>query len=854
MTTRLAMAFAPLLLLPTLLMAQTVEVSFGYRHVHASWSPPPAGFMEGATTATFTADVEIDTAFVQPGLVRVDPNTWRYDFAWDATDSVSFHFVDRSGSPIEVRTRPSWPPFEPGPRSVPVVVLDLAPDSLWSADLGIYVWGDGDEPNWDQRGAAWERDAEFSWFDRAGNLGHQRTVGVRINGSWNRFRAQKSFRLYFDHHAEPETIVDDFFGSAPYEHERMILRAGDESPYYFLRDVLATSVFAAAGHERSRWAPVEVWLGHEYWGLYHLRERADDEWCELTLGLSGDYVMIKDGEAVVGEREVWDDFIDEVAAADEPADNEFFVFLDAELDLVSYLDWVLLQAWSASSDNGGLSNLVLIKPQYGRWRFVCYDQDGSFSSSNRAHDFFEFYAAADAAEFEARRPPSFYVPYPGNCEPLFDLWRQLTANPRGRRLARQRWQALNEVLFTRDFNDALLDSIVAVQIEAAPRQAERWDWPITMVAAAAATIYNIGLRQPTAMDHFDEFMDVRMDPVELDAFTVAGPNAAVEVAWHTEREIDCVNWILERRGEPDQPWRTAGIVDAAGGPGSPVWYQFTDTTAPPGDQHQYRLSHKTVAGTIVVHPWLETWTAAPPVPAVVINEFLASNSSVNADETGSYEDWVELYNPGVTAVSLDGFHLTDDLDEPLKWPLPDGLVLGPGDYLLIWCDDDPGDGPLHATFKLSADGESVGVFDADATVIDGYTFGPQTTDVSEGRLPDGGADWVFFSAPTPGASNRPTAVGDAPRPLTLSSWPNPFNPQTTIRYVLPAAGRVSLRVYDLAGRVVRTLVAGVVQPVGAHEIAWDGRDARGRSLASGSYICRITANHRAATHRITLVR
>jgi hypothetical protein len=46
---------------------------------------------------------------------------------------------------------------------------------------------------------------------------------------------------------------------------------------------------------------VEVYFTDEYWGLYHLRERPDEEWAELTLGLSGDYVMIKDGVEVHGD-------------------------------------------------------------------------------------------------------------------------------------------------------------------------------------------------------------------------------------------------------------------------------------------------------------------------------------------------------------------------------------------------------------------------------------------------------------------------------------------------------------------------------------------------------------------------
>ncbi|HOP05765.1 MAG TPA: lamin tail domain-containing protein [candidate division Zixibacteria bacterium] len=138
-----------------------------------------------------------------------------------------------------------------------------------------------------------------------------------------------------------------------------------------------------------------------------------------------------------------------------------------------------------------------------------------------------------------------------------------------------------------------------------------------------------------------------------------------------------------------------------------------------------------------------------------INEFLADNASINMDETSSYEDWVEIYNPGPNAVDMSGLYLTDDLANTTQWSFPD-TTLEAGGFMLVWCDNDEEDGPLHANFKLGASGESIGIFGrltAGNELIDSYTFGAQTTDTSEGRLPDGSSNWVFFGTPTPGASN-----------------------------------------------------------------------------------------------------
>jgi hypothetical protein len=94
------------------------------------------------------------------------------------------------------------------------------------------------------------------------------------------------------------------------------------------------------------------------------------------------------------------------------------------------------------------------------------------------------------------------------------------------------------------------------------------------------------------------------------------------------------------------------------------------------------------------------------------------------------------------------------LDQPLH--TVDEMTLGPGEYILIWADDDEKQGPLHAGFGLSRNGEAVALFNQDgATLIDAIAFGPQTKDVSYGRSVDGGDTWQTFETPTPGRSNGP---------------------------------------------------------------------------------------------------
>jgi hypothetical protein len=93
-----------------------------------------------------------------------------------------------------------------------------------------------------------------------------------------------------------------------------------------------------------------------------------------------------------------------------------------------------------------------------------------------------------------------------------------------------------------------------------------------------------------------------------------------------------------------------------------------------------------------------------------------------------------------------------------------------------------------------------------------------------------------------------------PRKYALhQNYPNPFNPATTIRYDLPERSSVTLVVYDLLGREVRTLVRGVQEP-GFKAVVWDGRDDRGRAVGAGVYFYRITAGEYSRLRKMVLLK
>ncbi|OWY22235.1 T9SS C-terminal target domain-containing protein [Sphingobacteriales bacterium UPWRP_1] len=194
---------------------------------------------------------------------------------------------------------------------------------------------------------------------------------------------------------------------------------------------------------------------------------------------------------------------------------------------------------------------------------------------------------------------------------------------------------------------------------------------------------------------------------------------------------------------------------------------------------------------------------------VVINEVMASNSTTAADEMGEYDDWVELFNNAQFSISLNGYFLSDDSLILNKWPFPNISIAG-RDYLIIWTDKDPEQGPLHTGFKLDAAGETVLLVNPLLAIIDGVAYNTQAADTSIGRYPNGIGAFVPM-LPTfdgPNQQGIVTAVHDLQPQSRLTVYPNPATDAALITLpVLPAAGSAEtlLQLYGINGTLVKQL-------------------------------------------------
>ncbi len=149
------------------------------------------------------------------------------------------------------------------------------------------------------------------------------------------------------------------------------------------------------------------------------------------------------------------------------------------------------------------------------------------------------------------------------------------------------------------------------------------------------------------------------------------------------------------------------------------------------------------------------YTVGYKPPKLRITEVLAINDHVITDAAGEYDDWFEIHNEDNVTVNIAGMFVSNSLGNSHEYQLP-SRDLAPDEYLLIWADNDEDQGSLHTNFKLSADGETVALFesiDHGNVLIHGWKYGIMSPDISMGFIPGNANAPEYLRNPTPNESN-----------------------------------------------------------------------------------------------------
>ena len=164
---------------------------------------------------------------------------------------------------------------------------------------------------------------------------------------------------------------------------------------------------------------------------------------------------------------------------------------------------------------------------------------------------------------------------------------------------------------------------------------------------------------------------------------------------------------------------------------------------------------------------------------LVVNEVMSNNQALQADQDGEFESWIEIYNTTDYTLSTTGLYLSNDSSDLFQWQIPDTTIL-PGDYAIIWCDQDVTQYGLHSTLYLDKLGDSLFLSNTDGTLIEAMYYPEMEQTSSIGRFPNGSGDFTEMR-PTFHEKNTDPADGNY---LTeqLFVYPNPANNSINVRY------------------------------------------------------------------------
>ena len=308
--------------------------------------------------------------------------------------------------------------------------------------------------------------------------------------------------------------------------------------------------------------------------------------------------------------------------------------------------------------------------------------------------------------------------------------------------------------------------------------------------------------------------------------------------WNSEPVIFSPDTLSDLIEDHDR-WTADIVPDSAG---HYYWYLFATSEGVSERYPVYDFMSFEVIDQVAAQP-------------VVINELLAINETTNMDEAGEYDDWIELWNYSDVHVDLSGHYLTDINDNLEKWQFPDtGVVIDPGDFFIIWCDDDQEQGSLHTNFKLSSGGEYLALVLPDGqTILDSITFPVQDQDVSYGRSANDQDQWIYMT-PSPGAANSGLMIQNDPVPADAFRinrlYPNPFNSSLLVEFTMDKVhDPVEIHLISLTGRTVFTTQFEVYHP--GHQIIPIHMN---NLLGSGFYFLHMKTSEHTETRKVLFLK
>ena len=631
--------------------------------------------------------------------------------------------------------------------TLPVVSLTSDPYNLWDEEYGIYVMGNDAEWSFPYFGANfwedWERPIHIELFEPNGELGFSLDAGVKIFGGWSRGHPQKSLAIYarpgygtseINYQIFPDKEIDSFAAIVLRNSGNEWFGSENENATMF-RDGMHTSLMDNTGVVHQEYRPAAVYINGDYWGIHNIREKVNEEFLASNHpGVDPDELdqLEVDGSIIEGDNQDYLNMIDFVEN-NGLSNPDNYLIVEEQVNIENFIDYYIIQIYLGNTDWPG-NNLKFWRPHIEgeKWEWILYDTDFGFGlfygwASNVYHNTLLF--ALDDNGPGWPNPPWSTL-----------LFRSLMENEEFQNKFINHFCYYLSTRFEPGYVENHISDIVDNISPEMPNHINRWGGNMGTWNQNINFVQDFGeLRSDIVFNHVENYFGLN-ESSNLNLSVVPPDAGSISVS---DLSIPENTWSGEYFN--DIPIEISAILN----PG----YIFSHWA---GSSELDEDITVTLDGDLnLTAVFVEDGS---PGIAVFINEILASNDTTNTDESGEYNDWLELYNNGTESEDIGGLYLTDNADNLTKWMIPEGAEIQPQSFLLFWCDEDQDQGDLHTNFKLSTGGEFLALVNIDGvTILDSITFGEQSDDISYGRVFDGSSNWDFLS-PTPGSTNSSSGM------------------------------------------------------------------------------------------------
>lgn len=267
------------------------------------------------------------------------------------------------------------------PDTLETVTIVTTPENLWDHYTGIYATGPRASSTFPYEGAnyyyRWEKEATVSFFDKDGG-GFAESCGLRIFGGLSRALPKKSFAVFFrSAYGNGQLNYKLFENDELSVYEAFVLRnTGQDFKYCNMRDAMITSMAQTMiGLDVQNYRPVVIYLNGEYWGLYFIREKLNENY------VAGHYnVAPEEAEVAVANGRTSENYMALVdyASSHDMRDPEHYAYVCSIMDVENYADYYVAEIIISNTDNG---NIRFFTYKGGKWRWIMYDVDHGFRAA-----------------------------------------------------------------------------------------------------------------------------------------------------------------------------------------------------------------------------------------------------------------------------------------------------------------------------------------------------------------------------------------------------------------------------------------------------------------------------------------